>query len=64
MLVLAQEEEEEVGVPHLDSKLRNMRGTARRLAVVRALRSTGQVGCRVSHSLMHPRQKACSHITA
>jgi len=62
--VAHEEEEEALGGSHLDSRLRNMRGTARRLAVVRALRSTGQVGWRVSHSLMHPRQKACSHITA
>ena len=47
-----------------DSRLRVMRGTGFSWFGVMLLRSTGQLGCRVNHSCIHPEQKACSHCGA
>ena len=48
----------------LASRLRSMRGTGFSWAAVISWRSTGQICCRDSHSVMQPRQKACSHAGA
>jgi hypothetical protein len=42
-------------------RFRKILGTERRFAVVMGWRSTGHVGCRLSHSWIHPVQNACSH---
>ena len=47
-----------------DSRLRVMRGTGLSWFGVMLLRSTGQLGCRVNHSCIHPEQNACSHCGA
>lgn len=49
---------------YLANKFFRMRGTGRRFVVVIAFRSTGQVGCRDSHSVMQALQNACSHTAA
>lgn len=46
------------------NRLRRIRATGRKLAAVMELRSTGQVGWRVNHSVMQLRQKACSQTPA
>lgn len=52
------------GYAYLANKFFRIRGTGRRFVVVIAFRSTGQVGCRDSHSVMHARQNACSQTAA
>lgn len=49
---------------YLDSKLRSILGTGRNWLEVTACRSTGQVGCRLIHSVIQARQNACSQAGA
>jgi len=49
---------------YLESKLRVILGTGRKLPEATGCLSTGQVGCLEIHSLIQPLQKACSQAAA